>query len=294
MIELDENDIEQPDKGRHIQNEIVGLRKDLIVPKAIQYAATFGKLGHYFIPTTGAVVGGLAGYFLGKKKELSESEKEMRKQKIQGLQQNLFGEQKKDEVYQKAADTGVLSTNDLGNLQFSTYNFDGEFFELMGNPAKPQFHCLIFGLPKAGKSIFSFQFANYLREKHGSVLYVAAEEGFGQTLNKKIEDWMTVNMNFSDKRDFEGINKICGDYDFVFIDSVNYSRLDVDDIEELKQNHPKTSFITVHQATKEGQFRGSQEFAHNCDMICKVENGQVEQKGRFQGSDFIYQIFKEK
>ena len=105
---------------------------------------------------------------------------------------------------------------------------------------------------------------------------------------------MTVNMNFSDKRDFEGINKICGDYDFVFIDSVNYSRLDVDDIEELKQNHPKTSFITVHQATKEGQFRGSQEFAHNCDMICKVENGQVEQKGRFQGSDFIYQIFKEK
>ena len=40
--------------------------------------------------------------------------------------------------------------------------------------------------------------------------------------------------------------------------------------------------ITIQQATKNGNFRGSQEFAHNCDIVIRVEAGMASQQGRFQ------------
>ncbi|MEI7670373.1 MAG: hypothetical protein WCJ33_09860, partial [Pseudomonadota bacterium] len=39
--------------------------------------------------------------------------------------------------------------------------------------------------------------------------------------------------------------------------------------------------ITIQQATKNGNFRGSQEFAHNCDIVIRVEAGMASQQGRF-------------
>jgi hypothetical protein len=43
-----------------------------------------------------------------------------------------------------------------------------------------------------------------------------------------------------------------------------------------------TAFITIQQATKNGNFRGSQEFAHNCDAVIRVEAGKAFHQGRFQ------------
>jgi len=52
-------------------------------------------------------------------------------------------------------------------------------------------------------------------------------------------------------------------------------------MEELKTLNPKTSFVTVKQVTKDGKFRGSQEYAHNCDIIVSIEDGIATQKGRY-------------
>ena len=41
------------------------------------------------------------------------------------------------------------------------------------------------------------------------------------------------------------------------------------------------ALITVQQATKDGKFRGSQQFAHNCDIIIEVIQGVAHSTGRF-------------
>ncbi len=68
------------------------------------------------------------------------------------------------------------------------------------------------------------------------------------------------------------------------------NRIPVDKLnQEIKNStvntneNPGAAFITVQQATKGGQFRGSQEFAHNCDMIVEVIAGQANHQGRYAG-----------
>jgi predicted ATP-dependent serine protease len=144
---------------------------------------------------------------------------------------------------------------------------------------------MVFGLPKAGKSIFSVQFAKYLSENFGRVLYVASEEGFSKTLQKKVQDFGgNKNLFFANFREFEQIKTALENdvFEFVFIDSVNFIKITPEQVEELKNANPHSSFITIQQATKEGQFRGSQEFAHNCDIIVKIDAGIASQQGRFK------------
>jgi hypothetical protein len=91
-------------------------------------------------------------------------------------------------------------------------------------------------------------------------------------------------LDFANFRDFaqilEAVN--AGNYQFVFIDSVNFIKITPEDVEEIKAENPATAFITIQQATKNGNFRGSQEFAHNCDMVIRVEAGVAHHQSRFQ------------
>jgi hypothetical protein len=60
------------------------------------------------------------------------------------------------------------------------------------------------------------------------------------------------------------------------------------DLSKLRKSHPKTAFIFIFHTTKEGNFRGKQDFAHDVDMIIKVENGAAKANGRFGvGEDLI-------
>ena len=155
----------------------------------------------------------------------------------------------------------------------------------MGQPSI-NFHAMIYGRPKQGKSILAVQWAKYLSENFGRVLYVASEEGFSVTLQKKVAEFAMNNNNldFANFRDFEQIKNAVnmGEYRFVFIDSVNFIKITPEDVEDIKSENPNTAFITIQQATKNGNFRGSQEFAHNCDIVIRVEAGIATQQGRFQ------------
>ena len=44
---------------------------------------------------------------------------------------------------------------------------------------------------------------------------------------------------------------------------------------------PISSFVTIKQVTKDGKFRGSKEYAHNCDIIIEIIDGVANQKGRY-------------
>jgi predicted ATP-dependent serine protease len=219
---------------------------------------------------------------MGGGKELTDTQKAMIQDKMRSKAQELLRLQRDEEI-EDSGSNGIMSSRDLRDYRYDNYDFSGKWLDLVGKPAK-KFHMMVYGRPKQGKSYFCFDLAQYL-SNFGKVLYIAAEEGFSATLQKKLEDMGgdNENLDFANFRDYETIkNALPGhDYRFVVIDSVNYIRIEPEQIEELKANNPRMALITVQQATKDGKFRGSQQFAHNCDIIIEVIQGVAHSTGRF-------------
>ena len=162
-------------------------------------------------------------------------------------------------------------------MQFETIGLQGKYRELIGDPSVG-FSAMVFGLPKSGKSTLCIDFARHLAEHNGKVLYVAIEEGFGYTLKEKFERLNAIHPNLV-------IAEILPDdlsqFQFVFIDSVSKAGLTTDDLTRLLKENPKTAFIYIFHTTKEGNFRGKQDFAHDVDVIIEVEKGGAKANGSF-------------
>lgn len=184
---------------------------------------------------------------------------------------------------------GVMSSMEFSNVQFKTLGFVGKYRKLIGDPSKG-FTAMVYGKPKMGKSFLCVDFAGYLARNHGKVLYIAREEGLDMTLQEKLnaKDVKHPNLFVSDT-----IPEDLSYFDFIFFDSVNKLGLSASDLETLKQANPNKSFIYVFQTTKEGNFRGANEFQHDVDVVIQVpEKGLAVQNGRFnQGGEM--RIFEE-
>jgi hypothetical protein len=281
-IEFNEEDLKEQ-KINQLSKEIAQLRAQLNIPPAIAKTIGGAAIGQGLgLGPLGMAAIGFLGYQLGKGKEIDPKTKQALQAKLQDKARQLLELQRGEELEQ-AKISGVMGAAELIEYKYDSYNFDGKWKDLMGCPAK-SFHCMVFGRPKNGKSIWSFQFANYLT-RFGKVLYIAAEEGFSATLQQKLAEFGGVsdNMYFANYRNFEQIREALkqNNYEFVVIDSINFINLEPEDVEILKSENKKTAFITIQQATKGGQFRGSQQFAHNCDIIIEVIEGVAHHTGRY-------------
>ena len=271
-----------------LQQEISRLENMLKFPMAFKSIIAGGLLGYlfskkYFGDESAALLGslasGYAAFNFSKGKDLTNEQKHAINEQIQARKARLQAlgiEIKGDTI-------GVLSADELEKLDYDKYIFgDDQYGEFMGNPAVG-FHAIVFGLPKSGKSIWAMQFANYLANHFGEVLYIASEEGFKGTIKQKITEWTDnrTNLNFANYKGYEEIKEGINGYDFVFIDSLDFAKITVEEMEELKLANPNVSFITIKQVTKDGKFRGSQEYAHNCDIIIEIIDGIANQKGRY-------------
>ena len=270
-----------------IQRENIGKAIGVTVhPKFTHAVALAGLAKHYFGGGVPMAIGGILGYLIGSTTSIDDSEKGRIIQEIMQSQANLRNQQASDFAGEEGGDNvnGIMSSSDLMNYQYNRYPFSDKWGDFVGQPSI-NFHAMVYGRPKQGKSILSVQWAKYLSENFGKVLYVASEEGFSVTLQKKVMEFAMDNNNldFANFRDFEQIKNAVnkGKYKFVFIDSVNFIKITPEDVEDIKAENPSTAFITIQQATKNGNFRGSQEFAHNCDIVIRVEAGMASQQGRF-------------
>lgn len=255
------------------------------VDPKIAYGITYASAAkHYFGTSIATVIGGLIGYAIGHNSESTIEDKQRLVQEIMQSRNRASRNSQFDDNDMEQSVGGIMSAEELMGYQYDKYEFDGKWGDFVGNPSV-NFHAMIFGRPKQGKSILAIQWAKYLSENFGRVLYVASEEGFSVTLQKKVIEFAmnNTNLDFGNFRDFQQIKNVVnnGNYQFVFIDSVNYIKILPNDVEEIKAENKNTAFITIQQATKNGAFRGSQEFAHNCDMIIKVEAGVAGHEGRF-------------
>jgi hypothetical protein len=269
-----------------VKRKNVGRAISVSIPPKYSFAMSLaGVCKHYFGSGMPQIIGGLIGYAIGSRAEVDAKTKHdiitdiitSQAQVNQQMQGMNYGS---DDV----AD-GIMSSSELLRYDYQKYPFGDKWGDFVGEPSI-NFHAMIYGRPKQGKSILAVQWAKYLSENFGRVLYVASEEGFSVTLQKKVMEFAmdNDNLDFANFRDFNQIKNAVnqGSYRFVFIDSVNYIRITPEDVEDIKAENPQTAFITIQQATKSGNFRGSQEFAHNCDMVIRVEGGIAAHQGRFQ------------
>ena len=267
-----------------IQRENIGKAIGVSMhPKYSHAIALAGLAKHHFGGGIPMAIGGLLGYLIGSTTDIDDEQRGRVIQEIIQSQSNLKNQQQAD-FGDEEGSNGIMSSTDLMNYQYNRYPFTGKWGDFVGQPST-NFHAMVYGRPKQGKSILSVQWAKYLSEHFGKVLYVASEEGFSVTLQKKVMEFAMDNQNldFANFRDFEQIKNAVnkGKYRFVFIDSVNFIKITPEDVEDIKAENPSTAFITIQQATKNGNFRGSQEFAHNCDIVIRVEAGMASQQGRF-------------
>ena len=177
----------------------------------------------------------------------------------------------------------IMNSRAIQNMTFERLGFQGKWLDFIGDPS-PGFTAMIFGKPKMGKSFLAVDFAGYLAEWHGRVLYVAREEGIYATLQEKIQEMAVAHPDL-DFSDF--LPPDLSNYEFVFLDSVTKLSLSPEDLDELRTSYPKVSFIFIFQTTKNGNFRGRNDFQHDVDVVIEVpEKGIAVQNGRFnQGAE---------
>ncbi|MCU0435420.1 MAG: hypothetical protein MUC87_18325 [Bacteroidia bacterium] len=177
--------------------------------------------------------------------------------------------------------TQVMTAKQMAEMEFETLPFTGYYKRLLGNP-EHNFWLMIYGAPFQGKTTFSINFAKYLAENIGKVLYISSEQYRSESLKQVIQ---RVNA--------QGINLIhftpsldkapdLAHYDFVFFDSANAANLRVNEIMQLREQYPGTAFITILQSVKSGDFHGKQEWRHIPDIVLKIENGKLQtEKNRY-------------
>jgi predicted ATP-dependent serine protease len=166
-------------------------------------------------------------------------------------------------------------------LKFETLGFSGKWKAFIGDPAAG-FSAMISGKPKMGKSYLCADFAGYLARHHGETLYVAGEEKLGDTLQQKMNAVKHACLHVTGT-----LPQDLSPYSFVVIDSVTRLGLNAENLRRLKAMNPDTSFIYVFQVTKNGQFRGENNFQHDVDVVIEVpEKGKAVQYGRYnQGGE---------
>lgn len=165
----------------------------------------------------------------------------------------------------------VVKASSLAGITFTTIPLNAEF--------KRDFHrinsdsvLMVWGLPGSGKTYKLLKLAKYLAEQNRKVLFVAEEEYGRSTFAEKLRE-----INIGDQVDFTPHidESILNDYDTIFLDSVNSLGLTAKDVKKMINAHPGKLWVLIVQTTKEGDFRGGQDWEHLVDIAGEVVNRKM-------------------
>lgn len=167
-------------------------------------------------------------------------------------------------------------------VKFKTIDLDGQykkdFFKLYNDT-----QIMIWGLPGSGKTFYLMKLAKYMAEKLKlPVVYVAAEEYGRSTFDEKISEIFGVtgvdkfnhpNLVFVKSIDqLSRMGKNIDQFRVAFFDSVNKMKWSVDDWTVFADQHPGMIKIAIIQTTKDGDFKGGQEWQHEVDVAAEIRN----------------------
>jgi len=169
--------------------------------------------------------------------------------------------------------------------EFKTLGFKGEWRKL-GDPGLG-FRMLIWGKDGNGKSTYALRFAEYLANNHGYVLYNSSEEEHGLSIHNKTKEIKSEFFELGRARSCEELRDLLKDpkYVMIFIDSINDMNMTFEQFKTISDENPNRCFVFIMQATKEGEFRGGNKFAHLARIRVQIVNRQPIIKKSNYGGD---------
>lgn len=186
------------------------------------------------------------------------------------------------------APEGARSAFDIMSANYDTMPFNRTWSELMKDAPK-NFQMGIYGLPKNGKTVLSTKFANYL-SNFGHVHYNFADQGF----NKSTKDILMIaglednpNVSYSDVKTLPELEKVIKNTQFVFVDLIDKYQLTPEQFAAFVKKYPEKSFIRVFATTKDGNFRGDNNWMHDLDQIVRVHDFVAHSTGRYGGGEYV-------
>lgn len=164
---------------------------------------------------------------------------------------------------------GVMSADKMGEVKYDSFEFNPYYKSILGKPAT-NFDLCIYGDPGSGKTVFLLKLANYFAETFGPVLYVSTEEYGSATLIDKINRFKTnsTKLFFSPKLIDDKID--LKKYKFIFIDSVNHAKINLEQYKQIREKNPDTVFILILQTTKAGSYRGGKDWPHEVEISMRL------------------------
>lgn len=131
----------------------------------------------------------------------------------------------------------------------------------------------IFGSPGHGKTTYQLKLGQYLATTGKKVLYVAREEYGRSVLDLKLKEHNIghPNLKFNKVLDKDELKWA----DVVFLDSVNALHLNAEGVENIYHQYPNKLWFLILQSTKDGNFKGSQEWEHVVDVFGEVSNRKL-------------------
>lgn len=132
---------------------------------------------------------------------------------------------------------------------------------------------MFWGLPGHGKTVKMLLLAQHFADQGKKTLYISDEEYGKSTFDEKINQFKIGSPNLTTTGEFteSGLAK----HEIIFFDSVNTLKLTASDIKSLHKKFPNRLFILIVQTTKEGDFKGGQEWEHLVDIAGPIINRKI-------------------
>jgi len=166
----------------------------------------------------------------------------------------------------------IISLEELKSKKFKSIVLGKEYQELIGEP-ELNFSMAVHGSPGNGKSTFVANLANDLAMHGNSILYIAAEEGFSKSMQKKLSNFQSSNFFVSNCRNITSVKDSLkrGRYSVIVLDSIQQIGIKPEQLSNLRASYPETAFVYILQSTKSGSFKGDNRYAHDADVIVKLD-----------------------
>jgi hypothetical protein len=175
----------------------------------------------------------------------------------------------------KKLPAGLMGFEDIAKMKFEKIHLTGEWKNEFGNYIYSDSQMMIWGMPGHGKTVKLLRFAQYLAAEQGlNVLYVANEEINRSTLTEKVNQFKIGHPRLKTARNIKDAGDI-SQFDVVFFDSVNSMGMNLKDYKLFVEDNPGRVYIPVVQCTKDGDFRGGQEWEHEVDIAGEVVNRKM-------------------
>ena len=172
----------------------------------------------------------------------------------------------------------IVNSMEFVNQEFDLLDIDEPYRKLFMPFARGAYF-MVYGMDKQGKSALCIDFAGYLAQKFGEVLYVASEEGLSPTLQMKLKKFGRPASKL-DLADF--LPEDLSQYDFLFLDSVTDLHLTPEEVHRIREDYPKLTVFCLFHVTKQGRHAGKNTYAHNVEQkIHVIGEGMAESTGRY-------------